>query len=379
MRPFPIILVLILAVIAPGCSGSKYYQEGVEPTNLSTVQRGTSRQVIEELLGQPVESESDGDRQVDTYEYNRGRPVDLSKAGPLYTPSGDGGLAGLIVFAGVEAIHQGYRSISAGADFKKQKGRVKITFAADNTAIAVEVLEPEPEDGRFQLGQTTRADVMIIMGEKPSLILRGGGVLVYSETPKTFLIIEFDGDVVDAVTTTTACSYSGICVIRAENKKHPPVVYARPGEDAMARDFNAKPEQGCAIYAYSDVQARDGLIDLQEVTLDQQPAGILHRSGYLWWLVEEGVHELEVLGATLDSKKHSPRLEIDCQPGKAYFIRTRTTTWSFLSSAPGLSKRVPKYLEQVGESEGRKEIGKRRLLMDSLAFPARVDEFPVGP
>lgn len=378
MKPVSFIFILVLAVFAAGCSGSKYYQKGVEPSNMSTIQLGSSRQVIEELLGEPVESKPDGDGQVDTYEYNMGRAADMSKAGPLYTSSG-GGLIGLILFVGIETVHQGYQSASAKADFKKQKGRVKITYATDDTAITVEVMQPKSDDRRFQAGVTTRASVLDVMGAEPSLALRAGNVFLYRETPETFLVIEFEGDVVQAVATTTACTYSGICVALAENKKHPPLVFSPPRKDAIAKDFSAKPALGCAIYAYSDIRTSDKLVDLQEMTLDQQPAGILHRRGYLWWLVSQGIHTLEVLGDTLDSKKRSPKMEIDCHSGETFFIRTRSTTWSLLSSAPGLSKRVPKYLEQVGERKGQKEIGKRRLLMDNFAFPAEIVDRPIGP
>ena len=97
MKPVSFILILVLAVFAAGCSGSKYYQSGVAPTNMSTIQAGTSRQMIEELLGEPVESEPDGDRQVDTYEYNMGRTADVSKADPMFL-AGDGAAALLGAF-----------------------------------------------------------------------------------------------------------------------------------------------------------------------------------------------------------------------------------------------------------------------------------------
>lgn len=380
MKPVSFILILVLAVFAAGCSGSKYYQSGVAPTNMSTIQAGTSRQMIEDLLGEPVESEPDGDRQVDTYEYNMGRTADPTKADSMFL-GGDAGacIPCIFIIVGVEMIHQGYLSESAKADFKKQRGRVKITYAADNTAIAVEVMEPESEDGRFQSGQTTRADVMNIMGEEPSLALRGGGVLVYRETPETFLIIEFDGDLVDTVTTTTACNYSGICIVQTEDKRLPPLVFAPPWEDTIAKDFGAGLEHGCAIYAYSDVKIREKFIDPQELLLDQQPAGVLHPRGYFWWLLSPGTHTLEVLGATSDSKKHSPRMRIDCQPGETYFIRTKTSGWSSINISIILTKRVSKYLEQVGENKGRKKIKKRKLLMDGFVFPVRDEGRPVGP
>lgn len=380
VRPIFIILVLALTTFAAGCSGSKYYQKGVEPTNLSTVQPGTTRQTIEELLGQPVESEPDGDRLIDTYEYNMGRTADASKAGP-WALSGDSGgcFACIFILAGVEMIHQGYLSASAKADFKKQKGRLRITYAADDTASAIEVKAPELEDGPFKSGHTTRTDVVNIMGREPELALREDSVLVYRETRKTFLIIEFDGDVVDAVTTTTACTFSGICIVQTEDKRLPPLVFSPPGEDAIAKDFGARPQHGCAIYAYSDIESRDEFIDPQGFTLDQQRAGILHRRGYLWWLVSPGIHTLEILGETIDTKKRSPRMEIDCHPGETFYISSKNELWRTLISLNAWTKRVAKYLEKVGEKTGRKEIGKRRLLMNNFAFPVPDEGHPVGP
>jgi len=376
MKPVLVSLVLVLAAALAGCTGLNYYLNGIDPTDLSVIRPGTSRQAIEKLLGKPVERERSEGHQIDTYEYDMGAVADPSKANMLLDSGGSGGYPGLLLIdIGVELIHQGYLSAAAKKEIDEQKGQVQITYAVDDTAMTVDVAGQGPQGHPFEPGQTTRADVISRIGGEPDLTLRGGRVLVYREAPEIFLIIEFDGDAVDAFTTTADCTRSGICLAPSQAKTFPPLFFAPPREDITARDLNVELEDVCAIYAYSEIDMKDQLVGPQEFTLDQRPAGTLHPQGYLWWLVSPGTHSLEIQGKTLDNQKHSPPTQIDCHAGDIYFIVARTVLSATSDSG---SARTKNHLENVSKQEGREGLRGRKLLMNNFAFPVPRGSDPVG-
>jgi hypothetical protein len=67
MRSTSSAFLLIGCLFMAGCTGA------VEPTDLSALEIGASRDQVEAALGQPVKVRSEDEMQVATYGYNRGR------------------------------------------------------------------------------------------------------------------------------------------------------------------------------------------------------------------------------------------------------------------------------------------------------------------
>jgi hypothetical protein len=133
LRPLAPIVLVLLALAGAGCS-AVISLEGIEATDLSSIQVGTTRETVESVLGRPVESVTTESGKTDTYEYNRGRrpgkPEDL---GFLRCSNCGSGAMG---YALVYVLTQPYW---INAIYKEQKGKIAVYYGPDDAVTRIVV------------------------------------------------------------------------------------------------------------------------------------------------------------------------------------------------------------------------------------------------
>ncbi len=69
-NPWKVVVIVLAGLVVQGCAAFT----GVEPSDLEPILVGKTRAEVEMVLGGPVERNVNGCGEVDTYEYDRGRP-----------------------------------------------------------------------------------------------------------------------------------------------------------------------------------------------------------------------------------------------------------------------------------------------------------------
>jgi hypothetical protein len=131
---------LLMTLLITGCSEVRRDYIGYSSTALSTVQIGTSRQAVEDVLGRSVTGYDSNAGRVETYEYNKGiesrDDLELSDhADAILT-------VGLKVVFWPLAIPA---DLASGAcDFDGQKGLLNVTYDDLEMVVAVEEEHYQP-------------------------------------------------------------------------------------------------------------------------------------------------------------------------------------------------------------------------------------------
>jgi hypothetical protein len=131
---------LLMTLLITGCSEVRRDYIGYSSTDLGTVQIGTSRQAVEDVLGRPVTGYDSNAGRVETYKYNKGieRRDDLELSDH----------ADAILIVGLKVVFWPLAipaDLAAGAcDFEGQKGLLNVTYDDLEMVVAIEEERYQP-------------------------------------------------------------------------------------------------------------------------------------------------------------------------------------------------------------------------------------------
>ena len=111
-----------LAICLLGALASCYGMVGVEPTDLSIIQAGSSRTEVEAILGTPIESETVEGYRVDIYDYNAGSTG--SMPAPIYDFA-----------AGVAVLMIYMTPIPHAIEYEGQRAYVALWYSVDDKVV----------------------------------------------------------------------------------------------------------------------------------------------------------------------------------------------------------------------------------------------------
>jgi len=165
-----------------------------------------------------------------------------------------------------------------------------------------------------------------------------------------FLLIKFDdNDVVAGYELSSlendGCNQNGIC-----KRGFYYMLLASPDEELAVKRFDTLANR-CSVYLYGKPKFE------VSVWLDGQQAGwLLDKKGFFFWPLDQGVHQLSTLGPHVSDQ--SP-IQFDCVAGSSYFFETalKKKRSGFFGSSSWTE------IEGRDEANGRRAIGKRRLLL----------------
>ena len=115
MKAIPAVFLLICCLSVAGCTGN------VEPTDLSVLELGASRDQVEATLGHPIKVRSDNEMEVATYGYNRGMRGGSSDRAFIL-----GVLSVVAIPAMIEDDHERYN---------RQRGELEVIYDSNRQVI----------------------------------------------------------------------------------------------------------------------------------------------------------------------------------------------------------------------------------------------------
>lgn len=131
-------LVLVLSAASLGGCSAVIAIKGIEPTDLSAISDGASREAVEAVLGEPVRTVATEFGRIDTYEYDRGRrPGEPEDLGVLRCTDCEDAELGVAAFY---LLTQPYWINDIYAD---QKGELEVYYGADDTVVYTVIGEAE--------------------------------------------------------------------------------------------------------------------------------------------------------------------------------------------------------------------------------------------
>lgn len=269
-----------------------------------------------------------------------------------------------------------------------------LVYLAACVAIPVEIGDAEPfENGRLsfiKIGESTKNDIAAKMSDyaietdegtqRVQMVpkkFRGGDWWLYDRArPETqwfvivaapsggdvgtlgdvdlrFLLVKFDSDgiVTDYELSSSegsGCNKQGVCVASGAYN-----LIATEKDDQAAKLFNRNGER-CGVYLYGDHMTLVRLNDRQVGSLQQK------KKFFFLWLLDPGVHTLTVEGTSIPESGKiygGKSMDFRCTAGELLFIDIERVGGSFW--IPNTEFNVA----HIEESTGRREIGKRRLLL----------------
>ena len=140
-------LCTLVAVTLGGCTTpgiSVYEAMPIAPTDLSSIHVGATRETVERVLGEPLDSKADGFDQIVIYEYSGGKEGNPEML--LYLP--------IDYLWSVVSLPTALIFQASGGDvwgeFKRHKGRLIVTYGPDDTVLRLRrrrsITEPTRED-----------------------------------------------------------------------------------------------------------------------------------------------------------------------------------------------------------------------------------------
>jgi len=150
------------------------------------------------------------------------------------------------------------------------------------------------------------------------------------------------------------------------------MILASEEQDDLAKTFQP-PNAGCSVYMYVKVgpyvgYGPDAPNPLPiKVIIDDGPAiSLVDSEGFLHWLVDAGRHQIKIVGGDYSQGLRVPK--ILCLQGDVvffkYIIRKKDASfWRGWNSTYDTGEEKYILFGLVEESEGRREINKRRLIV----------------
>ena len=183
----------------------------------------------------------------------------------------------------------------------------------------------------------------------------GSDIPIGERTDHRFLLVKFDenGVVYDYEVSSMlkdGCNKSGVCKHFSDY-----MLLARQDQDDLVKTFQPN-DDGCSVYLYverktkSPFPVRGGLDD-------GPPTRLINRDAFLYWAADFGQHQVKVFRNVGDQPIIES--EIACVQSQVFIVE-------FHARKRGYELR----LDVVEESDGRREIIKRRLVLMDLVHEA---------